>query len=272
MNAISKVSADSQYLPSTLDKAEQLLALAESPEEIKSVMAMMAAAVAFANVEYKGQHDIIQRAKALQLQAERKLGELLAAMPKAKGGEQYKTTGTKSVPVVATTLANIGIDKKTSARAQKLAALPDDVFDQVTAGKVSVAKAIAKPDKAKGKTTPPPKSLYSNPKASPEREITEEEVAAFGDADFVQLYEDSLSEIAVLNKRIDRYELDDKNAEIARLNTYIDRINGLHDATKNELRDALDIGKRNVNTLAKIRKALNVERDQDILSALKKAA
>ena len=42
-------------------------------------------------------------------------------MPKAKGGEGYKTTGSDREPVhYIPTLADIGIDKKTSMRAQQL--------------------------------------------------------------------------------------------------------------------------------------------------------
>lgn len=61
-------------------------------------------------------------AKALRVIAERRLGEILAAMPKASGsaGTGRPTLGgTKSEPPKsdAPTLADIGIDKKTSSRA-----------------------------------------------------------------------------------------------------------------------------------------------------------
>ena len=62
---------------------------------------------------------MIQRAKSVKLQAERKLGEILAAMPKATGGQPYQATGSASAPVDrAPTLADLGIDKKVSARAR----------------------------------------------------------------------------------------------------------------------------------------------------------
>lgn len=65
---------------------------------------------------YKDQRDVIQRATMLRLQAERKLGEILARMPKAvgaaAGGVKDGSRGAylesrDSVP----TLAEIGIDK-----------------------------------------------------------------------------------------------------------------------------------------------------------------
>ena len=263
------------------DAARYALAEAVKIDEVKDIRDKAQAMAAYAR--QAKDTEMVEWATELKVRAERRAGQMLIEADVSPGPKSQLSKATTINPK----LADLGISRDQSANWQKLAAMPEKHFETAvetarsTAGSVTSAFMLREAkkdlpqkaaDKAKGKTTPPPKSLYSNPKASPEREITEEEVAAFGDADFVQLYEDSLSEIAVLNKRIDRYELDDKNAEIARLNTYIDRINGLHDATKNELRDALDIGKRNVNTLAKIRKALNVERDQDILSALKKAA
>ena len=52
--------------------------------------------------------------------------------PKNRGSIEGKT-GTKEVPVLdnTPTLRDLGIDKKTSARSQRLAALPDDVFEAV---------------------------------------------------------------------------------------------------------------------------------------------
>ena len=58
------------------------------------------------------------------------------------GGEQYHKdpTGTNSEPVP--TLAELGISKKTSARAQKLADLSDETFDAVKAGDLKVTEAL----------------------------------------------------------------------------------------------------------------------------------
>lgn len=50
---------------------------------------------------------------------ERRLGEMLKATPKATGGQPYQATGSNVAPVDrAPTLADLGIDKKTSAPAR----------------------------------------------------------------------------------------------------------------------------------------------------------
>lgn len=65
----------------------------------------------------------------LRLQAERRLGEMLRDMPKATGtagmGRPSLGGSTSEPPKTEMTLAEIGIDKKVSMRAQRLAALPD---------------------------------------------------------------------------------------------------------------------------------------------------
>jgi len=53
----------------------------------------------------------------------KQFGEMLQATPKAKGGEQYQSTGRSTRPVVPT-LEEIGISKDTSALAQKIASRP----------------------------------------------------------------------------------------------------------------------------------------------------
>lgn len=142
--SVAQIENSPQKLPATLDKIESAIALAEKPEEINQVLALMDAAVAYAKRFYKDQQDVIQRAKGLRLQAERKLGEILRVMQKSDGGRPAKTSS-KAEPVISVpTLADIGIDKKTSMRAQRLAALPEKKFAAVAAGEISVAKANAK--------------------------------------------------------------------------------------------------------------------------------
>ena len=69
--------------------------------------------------------ETIPYATELKLDSERKLGGVLAEMPKNQGAKGSIVTGTERVPVKdeAPTLAGLGIDKKISARSQKLAAL-----------------------------------------------------------------------------------------------------------------------------------------------------
>lgn len=89
--------------------------------------------------------ETIQYAVELKLDAERKLGEILRDTPKATGAagigkpesavpDEYRTQ--------AATLADLGITKKTSAQAQKLAALPGETFEAIKAGKKTLTQAV----------------------------------------------------------------------------------------------------------------------------------
>jgi hypothetical protein len=75
--------------------------------------------------------------RAGELLAERKATGLLA-----KGGQPYQATGSGSEPVAAT-LADLGIDKKLSVRAQKFAGMDRDKFDEFVEHQVAKAAATA---------------------------------------------------------------------------------------------------------------------------------
>ena len=83
------------------------------------------------------------------------------AAPKAKGaktvGGDKRSGGTVSAPPEddAPTLADLGLTKKESAVAQKLAALPEAEFQQVRDGHVAVSKAIAAVTATKPKPVAP---------------------------------------------------------------------------------------------------------------------
>jgi len=72
-------------------------------------------------------------ATEIRIRAERRLGEMLAETPKATGGEhggRVRIDGARKVPSNPTsTLADIGITKKLSARSQKLAAISAKEFE-----------------------------------------------------------------------------------------------------------------------------------------------
>ena len=151
MTAALARSGANESLPATITRIERAIEAVATPEQIMKVIALADAAVAFAKTYFKEQREMIQRTKSVKLQAERKLGEILAAMPKATGGKPYQATGSEVEPVDrAPTLADLGIDKKVSARAQKLAALPAEQFAAVVAGDVPVSRVVAsKPSSAR---------------------------------------------------------------------------------------------------------------------------
>lgn len=129
-------------LPARISKIEQALAAVETPDQAKQVIAIADAAIAYAKSLGREFVDARRKAEALKLDAERRLGEFLRAMPKAIGGRPTKTP-TKSEGVSAATVAELGIDYKTSARVQKLAELPAETVEAIKAGELSVNQAIA---------------------------------------------------------------------------------------------------------------------------------
>jgi len=94
--------------------------------------------------------ETVNRATEVRLLAERQMGEFLKAMPKAPAGRPCKEIGTESEPIKDTppTLREIGISKKQSSQAQKLADIPEPEFKervalaQVNRGKLTVAKVM----------------------------------------------------------------------------------------------------------------------------------
>lgn len=98
--------------------------------DVKSVIALAAAAKVYAK-QVDASVETINRATEIRLRAERRLGELLKVTPKNKGAKPGKT-GSKGVPVLdeTPTLADAGISKKLSSRAQKIADVPAADFEE----------------------------------------------------------------------------------------------------------------------------------------------
>jgi len=87
--------------------------------------------------------EAIQYATGYALEAERQMGLLLLATKRAKGGNP-RLTGTPAAPVsgAAPTLADLGVTKKESAHARKLALLPSVEFDAIKAGKKVMVQVL----------------------------------------------------------------------------------------------------------------------------------
>jgi 16S rRNA G966 N2-methylase RsmD len=124
---MSSISADPVL--AKLNLASRYLAEAKTLQEVKGVIALAEAARVF------GKHvgasiEAINSASEIRLRAERKLGEILAVTPKAPAGRP-PIIGSKVEPIP--TLASAGISKKTSSRAQALAAVPLEKFEAAIA-------------------------------------------------------------------------------------------------------------------------------------------
>ena len=121
--------------------------------------------VAYAAEIYAKRHllseDAIRGATSVKVEATRKLGEILLATPKAQGTklngrDSFGGTNVSPPKNDAPTLDELGLTKRESALAQKLAGLPEAEFEQVRTGAVTMAKAVAAVDEGKKKEAPKP--------------------------------------------------------------------------------------------------------------------
>ncbi len=115
------------------EAARRALAAARATDEAKDIRDKAEAMRVYARQAKDRQLEV--DAAEIRIRAERRLGELIRAQQEtvglAKGGGDT-STGTRKVPVQEPpTLAEAGISKKLSSRAQKLAAVPQDNFEEL---------------------------------------------------------------------------------------------------------------------------------------------
>lgn len=114
------------------DAACRAIAEAKSIDEARELLDRAEAVRAYARQAKN--RDLEADAGEIRFRAERRLGELQAETPKNGGGRPSKTGSAKEPVSHAPTLAELGIDKKLSARSQKLAAVPEAEFEGLLAG------------------------------------------------------------------------------------------------------------------------------------------
>lgn len=119
-------------------RAAQMLAEADTIQKAKELKDLALTAADWAKRKGMGE-EAVQYARSYALEAERRLGELLKETERAKGaaggGQKESSRGAyvelrDSVP----TLADLGLTKKESSRAQILAELPEQTFTAVKSG------------------------------------------------------------------------------------------------------------------------------------------
>jgi len=126
-----------------LSKASEMLVEAKSMQEVKKIMDVAGAAKIYAKRQQLGE-EAVQHARSIELEAMRRLGELLAETPKNTGA---KGIGPIAVPNMnrndlIPTLSDLGVDKKISSLSQQLARMPKKEFEQVRDGVVSMSEAL----------------------------------------------------------------------------------------------------------------------------------
>jgi conjugal transfer/entry exclusion protein len=130
--------------------------------------------------------ELIQYATEIKVRAERRAGEMLAAMPKAQGvkfnGRAPDGSFRQSHDDTAQTLADIGVSNVQSSRWQSLAGMSDEHFETAvatakdTAGQVTTAFMLREANKVKpqGKapTGPRADAIREELKAAKERGVS----------------------------------------------------------------------------------------------------
>jgi 16S rRNA G966 N2-methylase RsmD len=126
-----------------MTKAALMLAEANTIQKAKELKDLALTAKDWATRKGLG-NEAIQYARFYALEAERRMGELLAATERAKGtdkGGRPTIDGHRTLPSnPPPTLSDMGISKNESAEAQMLAALPDKDFEDVREGKKTKSK------------------------------------------------------------------------------------------------------------------------------------
>ena len=129
---------------SIYDNAKHWIAQYESVDELKDYLDRAAAVQEYAR--RANDFDLEIKAAKARVRSERRCGELLQKMEKAKGGEQYHRTPA-TVAEVRKTIPALGLTHKQSSKYQQLAKVPEAEFEAALAidGAIPSAHNILKP-------------------------------------------------------------------------------------------------------------------------------
>ncbi len=125
-----KTLQNAKYISSKVESSRrrELLSWSHHAEVAKLEPELQNGFLDMAEKEGLSTKELESHAVEIRLRAERRLGQMLKEQKEtvglAKGGQPYQSTSSKKEPVESPTLASIGIDKKLSSRAQKIAAVP----------------------------------------------------------------------------------------------------------------------------------------------------
>lgn len=128
-----------------IEQAVQLLAGARDFGDVHHIYAMASAAEEYARVEGLGR-EAEDYAREIRVRAARKAGEILRGMAKNPGGRPSTKTSMSGDEVSIARVTDLGITHPQSARWQRIAAVPEEVFEQkVAAGRGEAAISQASP-------------------------------------------------------------------------------------------------------------------------------
>lgn len=110
-------------------KAALMLAEADTIQKAKELKSLALTAADYAKRKGMGR-DAVRHCKSYALEAERKMGEMLALNGLQKPGEHWKKKRSPQ-STVTSTIKELGLSKDESSEAQALAALPQEVFESL---------------------------------------------------------------------------------------------------------------------------------------------
>ena len=155
-----------------LDTAKNALAEAKTIQETKRILDVAAAAEILARRQKLGE-EAVQYATSIKVEALAQLGRMLKETPKNTGVRMSGKDigGTKwEPPINVPTLAEMGLDKKTSKLAQDIADLPEEQFEAVKSGVMALSKAQKEVSKKRNEAKPQPQQpdgkyrvIYADP-------------------------------------------------------------------------------------------------------------
>lgn len=218
-------------------------------------------------------------AAEIRIRAERRLGEMLAAT-KSDGGLNPAATLKRGSVVVdndhgkqAPKLADAGISKDLSSRAQKLAAVPAAEFEAELAAKrerdkQDGARVSARLEKAGEKAL---KSAGRSSTEAPAPDKTEAEQAqdeAYGDTDLLDELERANAEIQSLHEQVKAMSADDQKAETLKWRKAYDNAVRQHSEAMERAKQATDREKWTKRQLMRCGKAVGEDDETKIAAAV----
>ena len=251
-NQVTVIETDSVIV--SMKRASMALAEAKTIQQTKKILDVAHAAEIYAKRQHLGE-EAMDIALSIKVEALRKLGEMLQVAPKNDGS---RGTGKSGVPNRNPTLDELGLTKKESAVAQKLAALPERDFAQVREGHVTVAKAIAAVNQTKPANRMKPAQAVD----------VHGEDAGFDDGSDLEKYEAEVQENHRLQGVIESLSTTDTAAEIRKLKDIIDGLTGRLNASMAAQKAMERAQQHNSDFVHKLRKMLSVDSHQEILDAV----
>jgi N6-adenosine-specific RNA methylase IME4 len=116
-----------------LTKAQRALAEASTIDDVRDLRDQAAAVKTYVQKARLGKHLVIEAA-ALRIRAERRLGQMLQEIPLANSVPGNQRTDSSGEPAAFGVLLNdLGITKNESSRSQRIADVPDAMFEQYLA-------------------------------------------------------------------------------------------------------------------------------------------